>query len=77
MKQKHKTWRDNLTADQKRHTTEHGIRTKTEFESMRRGQVMMMDSVPGGNEPCWMCRQIARAVGIESQGFSGAKPAMR
>ena len=66
MKQKRKTWRDNLTADQKRHLKTLHITTKAEMESMRRAQVKMMSLVSSGNEPCLDCKNIARAVGIES-----------
>ena len=63
---KRKTWRDNLTTNQKWHLKALHIRTKAELESMRQEQVEMRASVPGGKEPCFECRAIARAVGIES-----------
>ena len=58
-------WQDKLSGLQVKHLREQRIRSLKAFKRTREAQKGMMENARSKHEPCWECRKIALALGLE------------
>ena len=59
-------WKSKLTKTERKHLSEHEIRTLNDIRITREKQAEMRASTPGSRELCYECKSIAIKLGIEN-----------